>query len=103
MGTVYLINAWGTEKYKIGYTKRDINHRLRELQTGCPDEIILVKKFECKHYQKVESWLHRKHNFKRIEGEWFILEDIDVHEFLPECDKIHLTIEYLLKENHFYK
>lgn len=81
MGTVYLLNAWGTNKYKIGFTKRDINLRIKQLQTGCPDEIVLARKYECENYQKVEKWLHKQHNSKRVEGEWFLLEDADVYNF----------------------
>lgn len=102
MGTVYLLNAWGTDNYKIGVTKRDVNKRIKQLQTGCPDEIILVKKFECENYRKVERWLHRQHGMTRVEGEWFVLEDDAIHSFESDCEKIDATITLLLEQNTFY-
>lgn len=102
MGTVYLLNAWGTDNYKIGVTKRDIDKRIKQLQTGCPDEIVLVKKFECEHYRKVESWLHRQHGSKRVEGEWFILEDSDIQNFEVDCERIHTTVKLLIEDNPFF-
>lgn len=102
MGTVYLLNAWGTDNYKIGVTKRDIDKRIKQLQTGCPDEIVLVKKFDCEYYRKVEGWLHRQHGSKRIEGEWFILEDDDIKNFETDCDRIHTTVKLLMEGNPFF-
>lgn len=103
MGIVYLLNAWGTDKYKIGITKGDVNKRMKQLQTGCPDEIVLTKLYECEHYRKLEGWMHRKFSSKRIEGEWFILEDEDVLNFIDECKKGDETITLLINENPFYK
>lgn len=103
MGTVYLLNAWGTDNYKIGVTKRDVNKRIKQLQTGCPDEIVLVKKFDCEHYRKVEGWLHRKHGAKRVEGEWFVLEESDIHLFESDCSNFNETIALLTESNPFFK
>jgi hypothetical protein len=102
MGTVYLLNAYGTDNYKIGITKRDINKRIKQLQTGCPDEIVLIKKFDCEHYRKVEGWLHRLHAAKRVEGEWFVLEDSDIHLFESDCKKYNDIVQLLTEDNTFY-
>ena len=66
------------------------------------DEIVIVKKFDCEHYRKVEGWLHRQHAAKRVEGEWFILEDSDIHLFESDCEKINETIKLLIETNPFY-
>lgn len=102
MGTVYLINAWGTDKYKIGITKSDVEKRIKQLQTGCPDKIVLVNTYESKNYRHLESWLHREHTSKRVEGEWFILEDEDVLKFKEDCERINKTVNLLLENNPFY-
>ncbi len=102
MGTVYLLNMIDTDYYKIGVTKRDVNKRMKQLQTGCPDEIILIKQFDCEHYRKVEGWLHKQHASKRVEGEWFVLEDSDIHLFESDCQRISDTIQLLIESNPFY-
>lgn len=103
MGNVYLINAFGTNKYKIGVTKNDVDKRLKQLQTGNAEELIISRVFECEHYRKVEGWLHRKHFNKREEGEWFLLEDEDVFSFVNDCETAHNTIKLLIEQNPFYK
>jgi hypothetical protein len=103
MGTLYLLNSYGSDRYKIGVTRRDVEKRVKELQTGCPDEIILINEYECDNYHKLEGWLHRKHFSKRVEGEWFVLEDGDVMSFIEDCKVGDATIQLLIKENPFYK
>lgn len=92
-----------TDYYKIGVTKRSVEKRIKQLKTGNPDEILLVKQFECEYYRKVESWLHRKHAAKRVEGEWFILDEDDIKIFEDDCKKYSETIKLLMEENPFFK
>lgn len=101
MGNVYLLNAWGTDRYKIGFTKSDVKKRIKQLQTGCPDELILVKVYESEEYKSVESWMHRKHHAKRVEGEWFELTPTDIYEFHKDCEKFNETIKMLKENNPF--
>ena len=103
MGTIYLLNALGTDNYKIGVTKREVKKRISQLQTGCPDEIILLKKFDCLHYRKVEMWLHREHASKRVEGEWFTLNEFDISSFESDCQRFNEIIQVLIESNPFYK
>jgi hypothetical protein len=102
-GNLYLLNAWGTNKYKIGVTKNNVEKRIKQLQTGCPDEIILINQYKSDVYRKIESWLHRKFKSKKVEGEWFILDDSDVINFITECVNAEKTIKLLLNENPFFK
>jgi len=37
--TVYIVRAIGTNMFKVGYTVGDVEKRLRELQTGCPNRL----------------------------------------------------------------
>jgi hypothetical protein len=105
MGFIYLINSGTTDKYKIGVSKNPPN-RKKELQTGNPQDLILVDYYESENYQKIETILHRnlKHkkyiedDFRNLKGEWFILTNEDVLNFKQKCKKIEDSIEYL-KEN----
>ena len=42
MQIMYILQNGDTNQYKIGITN-DLNRRLAELQTGCPNEIKVVK------------------------------------------------------------
>jgi len=102
MGYVYLLNASNTNHYKIGVTKKDVNKRVKQLQTGNANEIIVINQYESDNYNKLEGWMHRKFSSRRVEGEWFELSDDDVLSFIGECEKADKTITYLINENPFY-
>lgn len=83
--TMYILQNGNTNEYKIGHTN-DLNRRLRELQTGCPNELRVVKLWT--HYQKkvVEKYelaLHRYYTKCgcriRANGEWFRLSPADIN------------------------
>jgi len=63
--------------YKIGITN-DIHFRLRSMQTGCPFKLYALKTYQCENARGVEFSLHAFFKKKRIDGEWFRLNDIDV-------------------------
>jgi len=102
-GHVYLLNAWPTNRYKIGFTKNSVKKRIKQLQTGNPDEITQIQVYDTINYKKVEKWMQRLHRAKKVEGEWFELTDEDILSFLDECKKADDTITLLINENHFYK
>lgn len=107
-GYVYLlveIDKNGNERHKIGITKRDVNKRICELQTGNSGIVRLLQTYESDNYKKVEQWLHGKYKWKQTEAknEWFNLSDDEVTGFLEECKKADTTISFLLKENPFFK
>ena len=106
MGYVYLLLQYDSdnhETYKIGITKRDINKRISELQTGNPNKITLIKSYESDNYLKIESWLHKKFKPKNEKGEWFNLSDDDVFSFENECIMADDNIKFLLEHNEIYK
>ena len=58
---LYILNNKGTNEYKIGITN-DLNRRLAQLQTGCPNELIVTKlwtHYSRKAIEKYERVLHR--------------------------------------------
>ena len=74
--------------YKIGYTKRDVTKRIKELKTGNGNEIFLVDSFESEWASKIETALHRKYKSKLADGEWFRLDEADVFLFHESCKRV---------------
>ena len=108
MGYVYLIlevNEYGDEHHKIGISKNEPEKRLKQLQTGNPNRIDILKFYESENYKRVEKWLHSRFGSKKTlaENEWFKLSNDDVLNFIEICKKVDETINLLLKENPFYK
>jgi len=98
---IYLISAQiGDEKhYKIGYTKRKVETRLKELKTGNPATFNIEKVYVADQYgASIESRLHDRFKFKKVEGEWFLLEKEDIDNFENYCEQYYENFE-LLKEN----
>ena len=84
MYTLYILRNGNTNQYKIGYTG-NFNKRIKQLQTGCPNELITIKIWQ--HYKKEEVKKYERvlHRFftkqgKRIRpnGEWFTLDKMKI-------------------------
>ena len=108
MGYVYLlleVDKDGNERHKIGVTKRDINKRICELQTGNSNVISLMKSYETNNYIKLEKWLHGNFHLQKTEAdnEWFTLTDDQVINFIEECKKADEIISFMKENNPFYK
>ncbi len=108
MGIVYLLCELGSnpERYKIGITKGDPENRVKQLQTGCSNQIMLLRSFRSEYYTKIESTLHREYKLYASEGgtEWFILPSDAVFGFIPRCKQIHDNFKSLTEsENPFFK
>ncbi len=81
-GTVYFIEAIGTDRVKIGYTSsQTAEARLRDLQTAAPFELRLLAALSGS--LAVERYLHRRFASERILpcAEWFHLRG-DLATFL---------------------
>jgi hypothetical protein len=107
IGYVYLllqIDTDGHESHKIGITKNDPQLRVKQLQTGNPNKISLLRKYQSKNYLKVERWLHRKHSGSKTEAknEWRVLADEFVFSFISDCQEADETINFLLENNSLY-
>ena len=103
VGIVYLIRENNeSNNYKIGSTKHnDISKRIRGLQTGNPNELLLVKSFNTNEQFKLEHMLHRHYKFKRGNGEWFVFDEDDVKCFEDVCKKYQRVIDSL-SDNPFW-
>lgn len=97
----YLEND-GEYRYKIGYTKRNVSSRIKELQTGNSNEIEMLWSYETQWATKIESLLHRKYNYKRLKGEWFKLDSDDIENIIVEATKFNDNFDYLSKENSLW-
>jgi hypothetical protein len=104
MGTVYLLAEFtDSGGFKIGVTKGSVESRIKTLQTGNSNEIILINKYESVNYRKIEGWLHQKFHMTRGSGEWFDLTHEQVISFTESAKEADEIITLLLRENPFYK
>ena len=106
MKFVYLFNLYGTNIYKIGYSKHP-NKRILEVQVGCPFKVIEVARFKSQYPTQVEAGLHNKFKFQRededgreLQGEFFALSLDDRKMFMEHCQKVEDM--FLILENNTY-
>lgn len=100
-GYIYLISDEGSEHYKIGVTKNDVNKRLKKLQTGNSSVLLLKKTYSTEYMYRMETLLHNHFKHCRIMNEWFELSQTDVDNFLTTC-KYYENMIYSLKDNPFF-
>jgi len=103
MGNVYLLECINKDgiTYKIGFTKGDIQNRVKALQVGNGYEIKELSSFSTKYDQKLESTLHKYFKHCRLKGEWFNLEQNDIDNFTEICKRIENNFNSL-KDNPFF-
>ena len=103
MGYVYLIGELDNPgNYKIGSTRaKNINTRLKHLQTGNSSELYIKESFETDYPFKLEKMLHNHFKDKNLIGEWFELSKADTEAFKGICEEKTIVIESL-KDNPFY-
>lgn len=82
--------------YKIGVAK-NVEKRIKQLQTGCADEIILVDKFLSNYPFKIESILHRRYETNKINGEWYGLSNENINNFQKDCTIMERNFKCLEK------
>jgi len=106
MYNVYIISDYmddGGYRYKIGRTKRDPKIRLKEFKTGNSRPLEVVKVFESKWGTKIEAALHRRFSYKRMDGEWFDLDEEDLNNFEKECLQMHRNFECLAENSDWFQ
>lgn len=79
-GYIYLIKA-DTGHYKIGCT-RNLPNRLNLFAVKLPFEITLLKSLWVNDMYYFEGWLHRWFLEDRVNGEWFLLDDISIENII---------------------
>lgn len=101
-GFVYLICDNKNEVFKIGLTKKPIEKRIKELQTGNSTELFVTSFHETDYPYLIESILHRMYRKNNVLNEWFELDDKDVINFNKTCNELEERIE-VMKDNPFFK
>jgi hypothetical protein len=79
-GHIYLVNAVGTNKFKIGKTAGSVAHRIKDLQIGSPIRLRYVYHAYVDRMNRTERELHYQFAYFRSIGEWFSLSDTNVKE-----------------------
>jgi translation elongation factor EF-4 len=83
-GFVYIIACAEPKSIKVGYTTRSPAARLKQLQTGCPSQLVLVGWYPAEKSEETE--LHRQLQKYRLSGEWFSL-----------CEEISAALQYPMR------
>ena len=97
IGYVYLINEVDTNNYKIGISKKPASEgRIKNLQTGNHNQLIIIYEIKSKCYTTLEKTLHRCYSHKHLRGEWFNIENPDT--IIEEIIKTNNTLEMLLEK-----
>lgn len=92
----------GQKLHKIGYTRRTIEKRIKEFKTGNASDIYLVDSFQSEWGTKIESMLHKIYKSKKVEGEWFNLDEDDVNRFNTHCSTIHNNLKLISEQNTYF-
>lgn len=102
MRYVYLINKEGTEEYKIGVGVKP-EKRIKTLQTGNSETLVVVNKFKSEFSTKIETNLHKKYFGSHKRGEWFYLTNKEANDFLKLCENYERAFKVLASENIFFQ
>lgn len=78
-GSIYVIEAAGSDCVKIGFSRDTASFRLSQLQTGCPFELVVLGSMP--GTQADEKSIHHQFRKYRIRGEWFRVEG-PISEFI---------------------
>jgi hypothetical protein len=101
-GYVYLIGELDNKDvYKIGVTRKTVEERLKELQTGSSNELYIRSYFQSTSPYKLEKMLHRKFAKNNKINEWFTLTESEAKDFINTCQE-NEEIIVALKENPFF-
>lgn len=100
MGYVYLIEDVDNNRYKIGVTK-NLEKRIRNLQTGNSNKIVLIESYKTEYPFRLETMLHT--HFKQFHhyNEWYELDVDSVEKFIELCESFN-NIIISLKDNPFF-
>lgn len=91
VGYVYLIGTPVFKWYKIGKS-RTPEVRVQDLGILLPFKIEVIGVWKAKNHTALESELHSKYNYCRINGEWFNFEHNEVHQLfqlLPASVRVY--------------
>ena len=96
---IYLIESLETGQFKIGKAK-NVERRLKNLQTGNGGKLIIVEKFKSCYVNKLETYLHNIFKHEKTVGEWFTFSHGDVVKFKEICINMEKNYEFLEKNKN---
>lgn len=96
---IYILNAQGTDLYKIGITTRTTTKRIKNLQTGNPNSIVEVYKHEHERANVIERCLHRHYRHLQSKGEWFLFDQISIEEVKNKLHFFENVVNTLHNDN----
>jgi hypothetical protein len=81
-GYLYVLGGelGGVKVYKIGHAGV-LSNRIAQIRPQLPFPVEVVYAFKCEHRIDAETYFHRRFAQKRMEGEWFKLDEEDLGEF----------------------
>lgn len=88
-GYIYLLNARGTNRYKIGLTQRTVEQRLKEINSKqSPFPIDLVHYVSVRDVRAAEKELHHQFAEYKKHNEWFEFTPLRVKQVQREMNII---------------
>jgi predicted GIY-YIG superfamily endonuclease len=97
VGFIYFIKD-NSNQVKIGYTKRNVEKRVKELNSP---NLSIILEFESKYPTKLEKALHFRFKQYNIEREWFNLTDFSIEELKKICYTLEEGINTIKQNNNF--
>jgi len=82
-GYIYIVKC--CDAYKIGIAT-NVDDRIKSLQTGNPNIIEKVYSKYTTSTRSLEAYLHMLYKDKKLIGEWFKLDVIDIEDILEICE-----------------
>ena len=102
-GYVYLIADVFNETYKIGVTRRKVEQRLKQLQTGNSNQLDLIDYYQTEYPYKLESMLHNRFKPQQANNEWYFLTKEDIDNFQDTCNHLNEIINVMKDSPFFWK
>lgn len=93
MGCVYFINVQDRDLFKVGKTKGKPEHRLNQLQTGSPDNLVLFGAIKTIDPVKLEREIHQKLKDCHCRGEWYHMDSKTAELFLAQYNGFQVWLK----------
>ena len=103
---IYILSSEnnGEKVFKIGYTKNKVEDRVKQLKTGNSNDISIEYILGESYFShKIEAYLHKMLESKKVDGEWFILSSEDIDKCKEIFNKLDESYQFLNKSNEFFK
>ena len=87
MDTIYLLKD-SIGYYKIGFTKKPIESRIKSLHTSCSEDLEVIFEFKTNHKRKLETSLHNLFKHRHVKREFYDLSEEDKDKFINLCKSL---------------